>query len=521
MLTGFDDYEVDLEAGMLGVTDFLIKSRLDAVVLERSIRYAVRHHTMLNQLRETQDRYALAVRGANDGIWDWDLVAGTVYYGPRWKQILGHSEREIGDTPEEWFDRVRPEDLGRLRAAIDAHLRGDTPHFESEHQIRHADGSYRWVFSRGIAVRDRDQKAMRAAGSMSDITDRKVAEERLRYDALHDSLSGLPNRTMFLDHLELSLSRGKRDPGYRCAVLFLDLNRFKRVNDVFSHAVGDQLLIALGRRLRLALREGDTVARIGGDEFNFLLHDIHSVEAAVEVAKRIQDTVGRPFATEGSDLIVTASIGIATSQPGIDGRRMMRNADIAMYEAKVESDDNIAVFTASMRRRVVGQLKVESELRDAIEGERLRVFYQPIFDLENGKLSGLEALARWPAEAERQVSPIEFIPVAEDTGLIRPLGRLVLRQACSRLSEWRADGLVGDEVTMSVNVSAPAARRGRPARGRRGALAEAQLPARLLRLEITEGTIMRDPERMPSVLDALVPPASGRTSTTSAPATRR
>jgi diguanylate cyclase (GGDEF)-like protein/PAS domain S-box-containing protein len=503
MLTGYDDYEVDLEAETLGVTDFLIKSRLDAAVLERSIRYAVRHHAVLTKLQEAQDRYTLAVRGANDGIWDWDLIAETVYYGPRWKQMLGHSEGEIGDSPDEWFDRVAPEDLGHLRIALDSHLAGHTSHFQAEYRIRHADGGYRWVLSRGLAVRDRDERATRIAGSMSDITDRKRAEERLRHDALHDSLTGLPNRDMFLDHLELSLSRGKRDPGYRCAVLFLDLNRFKRVNDVFSHATGDQLLIALAHRLRAAMRDGDTVARIGGDEFTVLLHDIESIDAAVQVAKRIQQTVGKPFSTEGRDLIVTASIGIAPSERGSDAPEMMRNADIAMYEAKVRSDDDTAVFTAGMRKRVVGQLKLESELRDAIDRETLRVFYQPIVHLDDGRLSGFEALARWPLGAEREISPIRFIPVAEDTGLIRPLGRLVMLEACSRLSEWRTEGLVGDDVTISVNVSARQFGEAGLLETVKTVLDESGLPAHALRLEITEGTIMRDPERLPTTLDAL------------------
>ncbi len=247
-------------------------------MLERSIRYAVRHHAVLSELRETQERYALAVAGANDGIWDWDLLAGSVYYSPRWKQMLGHSEAEIGDSPEEWFERVHADDRGRLRAAIDAHLEGATLPLRERApdpaRRRHATAGSSVAESRFATGRT---AATRMAGSISDITDRKAADERLRHDARHDSLTGLPNRTMFLDHLELSLSRAKRHSRYRCAVLFLDLNRFKRVNDAFGHAVGDQLLVALARRLETAMREGDTVARLGGDEFAVLLHDIESV----------------------------------------------------------------------------------------------------------------------------------------------------------------------------------------------------------------------------------------------------
>ena len=477
VLTGYDDFEVDVEASMLGVTDFLIKGRLDSALLERSIRYAIRHEAMLSELRTAQDRYALAVKGANDGIWDWDLLKQEVYFGPRWKAILGYGDEEIGTTPEEWFDRVRPDDLGHLRASLDAHLGGQTPHFESEHRIRHADGSYRWVLSRGVAVRDAEDRATRLAGSMSDITARKGAEQRLRHDALHDSLTGLPNRTLFLDHLELSLSRAKRDPGYRCGVLFLDVNRFKLVNDGFSHAVGDQLLIALGERLKAELRPGDTIARFGGDEFTVLLHDIRSADDAVEVAERLQRVVAEPFMTEGRNLILGVSIGVAVSDPACDAAELIRDADIAMYEAKREQDAATAIFNSSMRNRMIGELQLETELRDVIEQKRLRVFYQPIVELESAAIQGLEALARWPEEAEQEVSPIEFIPVAENTGLIRPLGRLVLQEACSQMATWRSAGLVDDEVTIS-STSRPASSAPGPARRRRAGARRERLAGR-------------------------------------------
>ncbi len=503
MLTGTADYEVDLEATMLGVTDFLTKDRLDGETLERSIRYAVRHHAVLAELRESQDRFELAVRGANDGIWDWDLATDQIYYGPRWKSILGHAEDGIGNSTDEWFSRVHPQDLERVQAAIKAHRDGLTPHLESEHRMRHAEGGYRWVFARGVAVRNPDGAATRIAGSMSDITDRKAAEEQLLHDARHDTLTGLPNRAMFLDHLELSLSRAKRNPEYRCAVLFLDLNRFKLINDAFSHAVGDQLLVALAGRLNSALRPGDTVARLGGDEFTILLHDIESTEAAVEVAQRIQAVLSEPFQTKGRDLIVTSSIGIAISEPGSLATELMGDADIAMYDAKRESDDDVAVFTVSMRRRVVGQLRLESELRTAIDQQQLRVFYQPIVEIANGQIVGFEALARWPEDAEREISPVEFIPIAEETGLIRPLGRLVMNEACGQLSRWRDRGLVEKNVTMSVNVSARQLSEPDLVADVIAAAQKSGLPTEALRLELTEGTIMRDPERLPAILSEL------------------
>ena len=235
------------------------------------------------QLHISQERYALAVEGANDGIWDRDFTTDVVYFSPRWKAMLGYTADEVGDDPEEWTERVHPDDIPGLTAAFDAHLRGDEASFESEHRMRHRDGEYRWFLTRGVAIRGRDGEPTRIAGSMSDITIRKAAEELLRRSALHDDLTGLPNRSLFLDRLTQSLRRTAREPDHRCAVMFLDLDRFKRINDSFSHAVGDELLVALGQRLTTILRPDDTVARggpdgfiarLGGDEFTILLENL-------------------------------------------------------------------------------------------------------------------------------------------------------------------------------------------------------------------------------------------------------
>ncbi len=475
------------------------------LLLGRLVRGAAR-------LRDSQERYALAVGGANDGIWDRDFAADRVYFSPRWKAMLGHAEDEIPDLPEEWLARIHPDDLATHRAALDAHVRGETEHFESEHRMRHRDGTYRWFLTRGVAIRDRTGRPTRMAGSMSDITARKAAEEVLRQSALHDALTGLPNRTLFLDRLTLSLARSRREPEHRCAVLFLDLDRFKRINDGFSHAVGDELLVALGRRLTGILRPADTVARggpdglvarLGGDEFTILLEDLDSPERARDVAGRIQRALEEPFRIRDRELVVSASVGISISKPGASALEMMRNADIAMYDAKRQGTARWSVFTDAMHNRVLGQVELETELRRVIEEGRLRVFYQPVVDLATGSLIGFEALARWP-EADVPVSPDRFIAIAEDTGLIADLGRFVLGEACELLDDWRRRGIVEPDVTMSVNVSGrQLGDPGRVVGDVRAALERSGLPPACLRLEITEGTVISRPERVRSALTEL------------------
>lgn len=244
MLTGEATYEMDLEATALGVTDYLVKQQLDPLVLERSIRYAISHQRAIRDRLLSEERYSLAVRATNDGIWDWDLSAGRIYFSPRWHAILGRPETAPDDDPAAWFALVHPGDVLRLRGAIEAYLDGNTPHLQSEHRMRHADGSWRWVMTRGLAIRGLDGRPTRMAGSLPDITDRRVAQLRLQHDALHDTLTGLPNRTLFVDRVNQILQRATRDPHIGCAVLFLDIDRFKLVNDSLSHAVGDNLLIA-------------------------------------------------------------------------------------------------------------------------------------------------------------------------------------------------------------------------------------------------------------------------------------
>jgi diguanylate cyclase (GGDEF)-like protein/PAS domain S-box-containing protein len=504
VLTGQDDYEVDVQASELGVTDYLVKGTIDAPSLERTIRYAVRHHQVMVDLRRSEERYAVAVQATNDGIWDWDLAGETMHFSDRWKALLGYAEAFASDRPDAWFDLVHPDDVQRLRREINLHLAGESMHFENEHRIRHADGGWRWVLTRGLTTRDADGRPRRITGSLSDITDRRVAQERLIHDALHDSLTGLPNRALFLDRLTQCLAHLERDKAYACGLLYIDIDRFKLVNDSLSHAAGDRLLIEIARRVGQVLRPGDTLARLGGDEFAILLDGEVTPAAALEIAARIAAVIAEPLRFDRRDLSVSASIGIAHNLDGcISPDELIRNADIAMYDAKARGGGRCELFDASMHQRVVDRVSLETRLRQAIERQQLRTFFQPIIDLRSGELHGLEALARWPA-GDESVPPSEFIEVAEESGLIGALGVLILRSACETLSDWRRRGVVAPDVTVSVNVSIRQITDGGLVEHVRAALHDHELPAANLVLEITESTLIENPALVSAVLDELL-----------------
>jgi diguanylate cyclase (GGDEF)-like protein/PAS domain S-box-containing protein len=441
-------------------------------------------------LRVSEERYALAARGANDGLWDWDLTTQRIYFSPRWKSMLGYEESELGNTAEAWLDRIHAEDRPAVRAKLEEHLGGQSQHFESEHRIQGKDGSYRWVLSRGLAVRGAEGKAYRLAGSQSDITERKRAEEQLLRDAFYDPLTGLPNRVLFMDRLRTAL-RVRRVHERLLAVVFLDVDRFKFVNDSLGHLAGDELLKSVARRLQSCLRPGDTVARFGGDEFTLLLDNLSNVGHATRVADRIRVALSRPFHLEGQDIFASASMGIALSSAVNEAEDLVRDADNAMYRAKATGRARYELFDAEMHKRAVLLLRLESELRRAIERQEFRVYYQPIVSLASGRLASFEALIRWQHPERGVVEPAEFIPLAEETGLIIPIGEWVLQEVCRQMRVWGATPGMGP-IAVSANLSTRQFAQPDLVSRVRDAMGEAGPQAGHLRLEVTESAVMEN-----------------------------
>lgn len=483
-----------MQTAMLAQAYGVLFTPFDSRELKFHIAMAIFKHSMERKLRESEERYALAVRAANDGIWDWNLKTNEIYYSPRWKEMLGCKEEEIGSTIGEWFKRIHPDDQANVQAELVAHLKGAAPQFQCEYRIRHANGSYLWVLTRGLAVRDAAGTAYRMAGSQSDITARKLAEERLAHDAVHDALTGLPNRLLFLDRLQNRIERTKRSPNDLFAVMFIDLDRFKVVNDSLGHAVGDELLITVANRLKSCIRPEDTVSRLGGDEFAILLDTVSDVAYARRVADRIK---GRLITTTLQGTVersTTASVGIVLFHPHYTtAGELLRDADAAMYQAKTLGGNQHQVFDASMHINAVDLIRLEGELKRAVERSEWVVHYQPVISLGTGKLIGVEALIRWNHPQRGLLLPQDFIQVAEDTALILPMSDYILCTACRQAKAWREAGQ--PYLWVSVNISPRQFQERGLVEKIAQILAETGLPADGLRLEITESLAMRDVNR--------------------------
>jgi diguanylate cyclase (GGDEF)-like protein/PAS domain S-box-containing protein len=519
LLVHCEEQKIDAALEVIAA-DCLIKEELTAPLLERSIRYAIEQSRVLEELRQTaqeknqlaiaiealresEERYVLAVQGANNGIWDWKLKGDDVYFSPRWKTMLGYKDHEIGNSLHEWFERVHSEDLYWVKREVTAHLNGLTPHFESEHRMQHRDGDYRWMLSRGMAVHDASGQAVRMVGVQIDVTGWRQTEEKLAHDALHDTLTGLPNRVLLMERLRHAVQLAQRSSDYLFSVLFIDLDRFKVINDSLGHMLGDQLLVSIAHRLSTCLRPSDTIARLGGDEFVILLEDVKDNAGVIAVADRIQQELSIPFNLERHEVFTAASIGIAFSTTGYDHPEdLLRDADIAMYQAKAQGRGRYEIFHPGMHTCAVALLQLETDLRRALDRQELKLHYQPIISLRTQQIVGFEALLRWQHPQRGMVPPAKFVPIAEETGLITPIGWWVLREACHQMQQWRQQFPHLQSLTVNVNLSG---KQFTPhlTEQLHQILKETQLDAQYLKLEITESILMGSAEAAVATLTQL------------------
>lgn len=442
-------------------------------------------------LKVSEERYTLAARGANDGLWDWNLLTQTIFFSARWKAMLGYADADIGNTPAEWLDRIHPDDRALLEVHLAAHLQQVIDRLEIEYRVAHRDGSYRWMHCRGLAVWDATDQPIRLAGSQTDITDRKLAEERLRHEALHDTLTGLPNRTLFLDRLQHAIQRQQRSDHDAFAVLFIDLDRFKNINDSLGHLIGDQLLIAAAQTLANCVRASDTVARLGGDEFAILIEPLFHSHDAVLIAERIQQLFSAPFQLNHQEVFTGASIGIALSNRTYQRPdELLRDADTAMYQAKLRGKARYALFDQTMHADALALLQLDTELRRALERQELQLYYQPIVALPNCRIVGFEALLRWQHPTRGLLLPGAFLQLAEDTGLITEIGRWSLGVACRQLAAWQARMPALPPLSMSVNLTPQQLIEPDLVDHIAAILAETGLPPQQLILEIVESSLL-------------------------------
>jgi diguanylate cyclase (GGDEF)-like protein/PAS domain S-box-containing protein len=441
-------------------------------------------------LQDSENRWKLALESTGDGVWDWHVPSGVEFYSKRLIEMYGFDEGEIASKAIELDQRTHPDDRVHMELARDAHFSGLAPTYFNEHRIRCKDGSWKWVLSRGMVIsRDAEGRPLRMIGTHTDITERKNAEALIRQQAFFDTLTGLPNRRMLRERLEQEIRRSRRD-NQQLAILFIDLDHFKEVNDTLGHDSGDQLLIEAAQRIKQCVRDSDTVARMGGDEFTVILADISNTDHLEPLLEKILRSMDALFQIGGEQVFVSASIGI-TLYP-LDGSEiedLFKNADQALYVAKGEGRNRFSFFTPALQEAAQTRVRLANDLRNALIDNQFRVLYQPIVELATGAIFKAEALIRWQHPRRGLVSPAAFIPIAESSGLIVDIGEWVFLQAAEQVQKWRKS--LHPDFQISVNRSPVQFRHDDIGRASWGLQLRAMgLPGEALVVEITEGLLL-------------------------------
>ena len=447
------------------------------------------------------ERRALALTGAGDLIWDWDVSADKVFTSPETESLLGLKRGALEGAAASWLEILHPLDRDRFRAALDNIVEQRRGRLTQDFRLRATDGHYLWFTLKARPVVGSDGEVVRVVGTLTDVTEIKNGEERLLFDAVHDNLTGLPNRELFLDRMEAAFAFARSDTQIRPSIVVVDLDRFKQVNDSVGMAVGDSILLTTARRLSRLLKPQDTLARLAGDQFALILLSEKEPARIIAFAETLRRTLRAPIAFNDREIFLTASFGLALAdeQPHRP-EEVLKDAELAMYYAKRIGGDRIEIFKPAMRSRKTDRLALESELRRAIERQEIKVLYQPIVRLEDRMIAGFEALARWDHPKMGRLSPAEFISIAEEIGLIVDLGLFVLEHTARQLASWQAETRGRDPVFASVNVSSRQLLRHDLIQDLRSVLARSALARGTLKLEITESLVMENPEHAAVIL---------------------
>jgi diguanylate cyclase (GGDEF)-like protein/PAS domain S-box-containing protein len=489
IISGSVDIEGAVRCMREGADDYLLRGRL--AHLGTALREA------LARRRQAALPPALLVPFQDeDGLWDWNLRRNRIVFSPRWKSMIGYASDEMGDRPEEWLSLVHPADITRLSQALTTSVRASGTDFEVQYRIQHKDGGVRWMLSRGVVLRDSRGRPYRVVGAQTDVTARNEAEARLRHQSAHDPLTGLANRHLFLARLDQAILEARRQGKSSAAVMVLDLDRFRLVNASFGQAEGDRVLREFTRRVGLCLRRIDTLARLGADAFVILVEGIQHMGEALHLAGRIETALESPFRVAEHDVFVTASIGIAPAEPHYaSSSALLADADATMHVAKARGGGQHEVFHPGIHEQIRLRLETESELRQGLASEQIRLYYQPTVSLATGELVGFEALARWEHPQRGLVTPADFIPLAEETGLIVALGQRLWREAC-RFARALDDMGAQSSLSVSVNLSAREFIQPDLIAHFAEGLGAAGIDGRRLRVEITESLILRDLDKV-------------------------
>jgi predicted signal transduction protein with EAL and GGDEF domain/DNA-binding response OmpR family regulator len=491
-----------VEALDSGADDYVTKP-IDFPVTLARIRTQLARRRAEVELHQREERYALAMDGANDGVWDWNVESGDIYVSPRWREIMCVEHHAPVRTRDELLATLQPDDRADVEASLDTHLSSSGGGaFEREARVSCGD-RHRHVRIRGKAVREASGRAVRVVGSVSDVTTGKLA----------DPLTGLPNRVLFDDRIARLFEHVKRAPDFRFALLFLDLDRFKIVNDSLGHLAGDRLLVTAAGRMESRLRStdsvvrmegadaggharfGHTIARFGGDEFAIILAGVRAATDATRVAERLLRAIAEPIRIGSQEVVVSASVGIALSGPDYaTPEELLRDADTALHRAKSAGRGRYEVFDEAMRAEVVRVMETEADLRRAVEAREFVLHYQPIVEISTGTVAGVEALIRWQHPTRGLLLPAEFIPIAEDSGLIVPIGYWVVGEACRQVRAWIRESPDGSGPQVSINLSRRQFRVRDMVESIVRIVDSHDVPHRCLEFELTETVVMMDPD---------------------------